>query len=810
SSLGDDLSTTRLSATDVVGNKGPVPLLQVAESSLDFQPAVLRHRQRSRYVSILAEVEAGTTYEAVVARLAPKLTALELPESVHFEFGGGTEASGDANASLAAKGPFGALALMGVLLATFNSFRRVAIVMATAPLAVAGIWPGLALVGLPFGFVALLGAIALIGIVVNGAIVLIDVADRLREQGYTVAEALTSAVRLRTRPILLTAATTIAGLMPLVFSESTLWPPMAVAMISGLFLATLLTLFVVPALYRLLFRDRNPEKPSSDGPCRQAPEEPRAGKSISNDDLSGGERAGDGEPSATETSAGHTLPSFRMALRKGRLGTTLFFSAIGLFSAFNATSALAEEPANLPERFDLSAYLERDSSGVDLATIRDEALRYSPSLRAAEQAVRRAEAGVRSARVSLFPQITLEAQYTRITNIDNDALVAGPPQSEIDAANDLVKGVDDPGAQSLFGQLLAEQANLYGTSIAVPQNRYRLGAAVNYPLTEVFLTILPALQAATANVEVQEATGETVRAETWLRVQQTFFEVIRARSLQAVAMHRVRQTQVSLQDAEIRRDHGALSTPDFERIRARSASARAELAHTGAGVAAAEAALESLTGRDDLAERAFRFDLEAEAPPAAGLQFLIEDAMQKRPEVEAFEAAIRAVRSNRAREVGRRYPSVALTAGVDYSNPNEFFVPQRERFDATWYAGVHARWSPSDLATSLAQAELLDAESLRQSFELDGFRDEIRREVITSRAAYESARIAQIESRIAVRAAEVAYSAQVARFRVGDATVSNLLDADSEVTLARVAYIDASASVQIQGVRLERAVGGAL
>ena len=124
----------------------------------------------------------------------------------------------------------------------------------TAPLAVMGIWPGLWLLGLPFGFVALLGAIALIGIVVNGAIVLLDLTERRMAEGATRDEALIDAVGKRTRPILLTTATTIAGLAPLLFSASTLWPPMAAAMISGLLISTLLTLVAVPALYRVAFR----------------------------------------------------------------------------------------------------------------------------------------------------------------------------------------------------------------------------------------------------------------------------------------------------------------------------------------------------------------------------------------------------------------------------------------------------------------------------------------------------------------------------------------------------------------------------
>lgn len=185
-----------------------------------------------------------------------------------WEMGGAAESSGEANAALGAGAPFGVLLLIAFLLLEFNSIRRALVILASAPLAVMGAWPGLLLAGQPFGFVALLGVIALIGIVVNNAIVLVDYADERRRQGVATVEALADAVRVRVRPILLTTATTVLGFVPLLDSRSTLWPPMAAAMISGLLIATPLTLFVIPALYRLLVRDGTspgsvePERPS--------------------------------------------------------------------------------------------------------------------------------------------------------------------------------------------------------------------------------------------------------------------------------------------------------------------------------------------------------------------------------------------------------------------------------------------------------------------------------------------------------------------------------------------------------------------
>ncbi len=253
--LAEDHDPAQLDAIGLTSDAGTTSLGGLTTSALRFAPAVIHRLDRRRTVSVLAQTGEGATYAQVIASLRPRLDALTFPPGVRYELGGAHESSAEANGGLGARAPIGALLLIAILLLQFDSVRKVAIVLVTAPLAVLGIWPGLFLADLPFGFVALLGAIALIGIVVNGAIVLIDLAEAKEREGLSVADAIEHAVKVRTRPILLTTATTVAGLTPLLFSESTLWPPMASAMISGLTVATALTLFAVPALYRLLFRD---------------------------------------------------------------------------------------------------------------------------------------------------------------------------------------------------------------------------------------------------------------------------------------------------------------------------------------------------------------------------------------------------------------------------------------------------------------------------------------------------------------------------------------------------------------------------
>jgi multidrug efflux pump subunit AcrB len=255
SEAGERLAVADLETVDVPTGQGRmVPLGQVAHIEPVWQPAAIRHRNGRRLVTVSSQLQEGFTFTRVLASLRSKLAMLNLPKDVKVSFGGDAEGSGEANAETMRNLPMGLLLLLGVLLAEFNSFRKVAIIMVTVPLAAAGVVPGLLIGGQPFGFMSLLGVIALVGIVVNNAIVLLEVVDSRRQAGADISQALQDAVSRRIRPILLTTATTVAGLLPLALSRSTLWPPLALAMISGLVSSTALTLVVIPALYSELMR----------------------------------------------------------------------------------------------------------------------------------------------------------------------------------------------------------------------------------------------------------------------------------------------------------------------------------------------------------------------------------------------------------------------------------------------------------------------------------------------------------------------------------------------------------------------------
>ncbi len=233
-----------------------VPLLQVADPEIVWEPSTLLRRNRVRTVTVSSDVATGVTATEVVAQLRPWLDEQQAgwPPGTHYEIGGEVELSALANRSIIEKLPIGALIITLLLVGQFNSIRRAAIILLTIPLGLVGVVAGLLVTGLPFGFMALLGTVSLAGIVVNNAIVIID---RIRIEsdryGLDPRRALVGAAQRRFRPILLTTVTTVAGLVPLWVGGGPLWAPMAVAIIFGLLFAGVLTLGAVPVLYAAFF-----------------------------------------------------------------------------------------------------------------------------------------------------------------------------------------------------------------------------------------------------------------------------------------------------------------------------------------------------------------------------------------------------------------------------------------------------------------------------------------------------------------------------------------------------------------------------
>ena len=231
-----------------------VPLAQIARINYEFEEGIIWRRDRVPVISVRADVVGNAQAPTVTKEIEPKLAVIrnKLPPGYSLDTGGTVEESAKAEASIKAVVPMMLITVMTLLMIQLKSFRRMALVLLTAPLGLIGVALALLVFHLPFGFVANLGFIALGGMIMRNSVILVDQIDQDIIAGHPPREAIIESAVRRFRPIILTAAAAILAMIPL--TSSTFWGPMAAAIMGGLFVATMLTLLFVPALYAVWFK----------------------------------------------------------------------------------------------------------------------------------------------------------------------------------------------------------------------------------------------------------------------------------------------------------------------------------------------------------------------------------------------------------------------------------------------------------------------------------------------------------------------------------------------------------------------------
>ncbi|MBR1155379.1 efflux RND transporter permease subunit [Bradyrhizobium sp. JYMT SZCCT0428] len=231
-----------------------VPLQQIAKIEYAHEEPILWRRNRDMAITVRTDVADGVQAPDVTNQIWPKLQQIRdsLEPAYRIEPGGAFEESAKGNASIAVLFPLMALVMLTLLMIQLQSFSRLILVFLTAPLGIVGASLGLNIAGQPFGFVALLGLIALAGMIMRNAVILVDQIETDVSHGMTRKEAIVEATVRRARPVILTALAAILAMIPL--SRSAFWGPMAITIMGGLFVATFLTLLYLPGLYALWFR----------------------------------------------------------------------------------------------------------------------------------------------------------------------------------------------------------------------------------------------------------------------------------------------------------------------------------------------------------------------------------------------------------------------------------------------------------------------------------------------------------------------------------------------------------------------------
>ncbi|MGJ7611350.1 MULTISPECIES: efflux RND transporter permease subunit [unclassified Variovorax] len=243
-----------------------IPLTQIAKPVFTWEPGVMWRENRDYAITVQGDVIEGLQGATVTAQLLPKLRELEAGWAAagqggyRIDVAGAVEESSKGSASIVAGVPIMLFLVFTLLMLQLHSFSRSLLVFITGPMGIAGVAAALLLLNRPFGFVALLGVIALMGMIQRNAVILIDQIELDRAAGVPAWDAIVESAVRRLRPIVLTAAAAVLAMIPL--SRSVFWGPMAVAIMGGLIVATVLTLLALPAMYAAAFRvKREPGEP---------------------------------------------------------------------------------------------------------------------------------------------------------------------------------------------------------------------------------------------------------------------------------------------------------------------------------------------------------------------------------------------------------------------------------------------------------------------------------------------------------------------------------------------------------------------
>jgi multidrug efflux pump subunit AcrB len=233
-----------------------IPLKQVANIQFIASPMLINHYNLERNVTVTSDVEGHLSVDQVTKKIIAQLETYEWPKGYRYSMGGELESREESFGGMAKAVIVAIIGIFAVLVLQFRSYRQPLIVFAAIPLAIIGSVIALLITGNSFSFTAFIGLTSLVGIVVNNSIILVDYTNQLRQEGKDIVTALKQAGETRFIPIVLTTATTVGGLLPLTLGGGTLWAPMGWTIIGGLIVSTVLTLLVVPVLYKLFSTEK--------------------------------------------------------------------------------------------------------------------------------------------------------------------------------------------------------------------------------------------------------------------------------------------------------------------------------------------------------------------------------------------------------------------------------------------------------------------------------------------------------------------------------------------------------------------------
>jgi HAE1 family hydrophobic/amphiphilic exporter-1 len=790
-----------LTAVTLATSRGPVKLEDVVNVRRTEGPQVIERENRNRQITVWA-TPIGRPLGDVAAEFKPRIDQLELGSDISITYDGELRLMDENNENMGMALLLGVVFIYIVLASQFESFIHPLTIMLTMPLALVGAILALFLTNNTLAMGALIGIILLMGLVTKNAILLVDRAlVRVRDQGETPLQAILEAGPERLRPILMTSAAMVLGMLPTAIGNSEgseFRAPMAIAVIGGVISSTLLSLIVVPVFYLTVenikaligrLRGRQGRGPVDVASVSTAVLVALAGTAVPGN--ASAQAATPADAAAVNAANPMTQPTGEQPVPV--TPTTQPTTGVQAPNVLEGEGAVSQE---------LQRKLEQMKAGQGLtsAEVARRAVANSKQLLAKKRSLAVADAGVSKAQAGYMPKLTVTARYSRLSPITM-------PQLSLFGDQALVFSQRAAGTGEVELEDLAA-GQIPSFAFPVFLNQYALTGTLDIPLSDYVLRVSRAVDAAKENRASEVLNERALRLSVARDARVAYYEWVRAQGSDLVAAQALEQARGHERDAQNAFNAGIVSRADVLRATSQVKTSELFKQRTKTAVDLAAKRLEIMMGVPSPGNFEIGEDVLT-VPPDIVLEeeAAVREATSNRAELQAIETSIRALTSQQKMASAANYPRLDAQGRVNYANPNERFFPGDGKFHATWDVSVLLSWTPTDLlgadaATSEvnSQIQVLAAQRLDMT-------EALRFEVANALANAANARQAIDVVHEQLAASEEGFRTRGQLYRAGKATSVELIDAETDLTRSRLDVVNAYVDLHVARAQLLHALG---
>jgi outer membrane protein len=399
----------------------------------------------------------------------------------------------------------------------------------------------------------------------------------------------------------------------------------------------------------------------------------------------------------------------------------------------------------------------------------ERAVKTAPSIEKAEATAQKAEAAAEQANIAVYPTLTLEARYARLSEVE-------PP------------------------------AALAGAGIVFPVNSGLFQARAVWPVSALFFSVIPRHEALVKAAEVQRVQLKVQNQAVKLQTRESYYNYARARAALMVAKAALAQADAHRKDSEALVAAGSIARVELMRAQAQVASAKVAQARADNAVATARSALFTLMHHTGTTDITVSEDLEEALPPLVdGEDVVYKHALERRSELQGLRALNQSQEKALEAARGNRYPVLSIGGNAEEANPNQRFFGSTD-WKASWTVYASLSWTPTDTWTATKTIDQASADLAATAADLRSLTDALRVEVTQAYNGYSSAHIALDAARAGIAAAEESYRVRREQFRAGAAIAVDVIDSEAQLRQARLDLVNTLIDLRVAKARLDRAL----